>query len=134
VTEAVCADACSLPFPDGSFDCVFVGYGLRNFANLDQALREIRRVTRPGGRFVSLDFFLPAHAVTRALFLAYLYAQGFFWGLVLHRRPRVYTYIPASLRSFVSIDELSTQLRKAGYAEVDCRRHILGGIGLHWAR
>ena len=134
VREAVCADATHLPFPDGAFDCVFIGYGLRNFPNLEQSVREIRRVTRPGGVLVSLDFFLPSNPVMRRLYLAYLYAQGFFWGLVLHGRPRVYTYIPDSIRSFVSIDDFSSRLQKAGYGRVEARRHILGGIGLHWAR
>ena len=134
VREAVCADACALPFPDASFDCVFIGYGLRNFPNLEQAVREIRRVTRPGGMFVSLDFFLPSNALLRSLYLGYLYLQGFFWGFVLHGRPRVYTYIPDSLRSFVSIDDFSKQLEGAGYRRVQARRYILGGIGLHWAR
>lgn len=131
--HAVCADAESLPFPDGSFDCVFVGYGLRNFPNLGMAVREIERVTRPGGVLVSLDFFLPRNALMRPLYLAYLYAQGAFWGTVLHGHPRVYTYIPDSLRSFVSIDEFSRLLRKTGYGRVDARHYILGGIGLHWA-
>ncbi|MBM3776015.1 MAG: methyltransferase domain-containing protein, partial [Acidobacteria bacterium] len=47
VEEAVCADACSLPFPDGAFDCIFVGYGLRNFPDLEAAMSEIGRVMRP---------------------------------------------------------------------------------------
>ena len=133
VQFAVCSDACSLPFADASFDCVFIGYGLRNFPNLAVAVREIERVTRPGGLLVSLDFFLPANRVLRQLYLGYLYAQGTFWGLLLHGRPRVYTYIPDSLRSFVSIDEFSSLLRRAGYRNVDTRSYILGGIGLHWA-
>jgi demethylmenaquinone methyltransferase/2-methoxy-6-polyprenyl-1,4-benzoquinol methylase len=133
VDLTVCADAGRLPFPDGCFECVFVGYGLRNFPDLGRALREIERVTRPGGRLVSLDFFLPSNPVFRALYLGYLYVQGAFWGLLLHGRPRTYTYIPDSLRSFVSIDELSSLLRENGYRLVDSNRYILGGIGLHWA-
>ena len=133
VQQAVCGDAGMHPFPDDSFACVFVGYGLRNFPNLDVAVSEIERVTKPGGSLVSLDFFLPANALLRPLYLAYLYAQGTFWGLILHGRPRVYTYIPDSLRSFVSIDEFSSLLHRTGYRQVDARRYILGGIGLHWA-
>jgi demethylmenaquinone methyltransferase/2-methoxy-6-polyprenyl-1,4-benzoquinol methylase len=131
--DAVCGDACLLPFPEGTFDCVFIGYGLRNFPKLEVAVREIERVTRPGGLLVSLDFFLPANAMLRLGYLAYLYAQGAFWGLVLHGRPRIYTYIPDSLRSFVSIDEFSKLLRGAGYSRVRARSYILGGIGVHWA-
>jgi demethylmenaquinone methyltransferase/2-methoxy-6-polyprenyl-1,4-benzoquinol methylase len=133
VDRAVCGDAGALPFADGCFDCVFVGYGLRNFPDLGLAVSEIERVTRPGGVLVSLDFFLPANPVFRRLYLGYLYAQGTFWGLLLHGRPRTYTYIPDSLRSFVSIDEFSSLLRRTGYQRVDASRYILGGIGLHWA-
>ncbi len=131
--DAVCSDACRLPFADASFDAVFVGYGLRNFPNLKGAVEEISRVTRPGGLLVSLDFFLPSNAVMRRLYLAYLYAQGTFWGFVLHGRPRTYTYIPDSLRSFVSVGEFSSLLRGTGYKEVKQTSYILGGIGLHWA-
>jgi len=131
--DAVCGDAGRLPFADASFDCVFIGYGLRNFPNLAVAVGEIERVTRPGGLLVSLDFFLPANIILRHGYLAYLYAQGAFWGLVLHGRPRVYTYIPDSLRSFVSVDDFSSMLRGAGYGQVDARKYILGGIGVHWA-
>jgi len=130
--KVLCADAVALPFPDRVFDCVFVGYGLRNFSNLESALREIHRVTRPGGLMVSLDFFLPANRVWRELYLAYLYAQGAFWGFLLHGRPRLYTYIPDSLRSFISIEEFSLLLRRMGYARVDAQPFIRGGIGLHW--
>ncbi len=133
VEHTVCGDAGRLPFPDHSFDCVFVGYGLRNFPKLDVAVQEIERVTKPGGRLVSLDFFLPANTVMRRLYLGYLYAQGAFWGTVLHGKPRVYTYIPDSLRSFVSIDDFSSLLSRKGYQKIDTRRFILGGIGLHWA-
>jgi demethylmenaquinone methyltransferase/2-methoxy-6-polyprenyl-1,4-benzoquinol methylase len=133
VERAVCADAGRLPFKSGSFDAVFVGYGLRNFPNLAGAVGEIERVTRPGGLFISLDFFLPRNGLLRRAYLAYLYAQGFFWGLLLHGRPRIYTYIPDSLRSFVSMDEFTSVLRGSGYSRVNARGFIFGGIGLHWA-
>jgi demethylmenaquinone methyltransferase/2-methoxy-6-polyprenyl-1,4-benzoquinol methylase len=133
LTEVVSGDAIALPFADGLFDCVFVGYGLRNFPDLNTALREICRVTRPGGLMVSLDFFLPTNSLLRQLYLGYLYAQGAFWGLLMHGRPRLYTYIPDSLRSFVSMEEFSSLLQRMGYARVDARAYIFGGIGLHWA-
>jgi demethylmenaquinone methyltransferase/2-methoxy-6-polyprenyl-1,4-benzoquinol methylase len=133
LTNAVCGDATSLPFPDAIFDGVFIGYGLRNFPNLKMAIAEVARVTRPGGLMVSLDFFLPPNLVFRELYLRYLYAQGAVWGIALHGSARTYSYISDSLRSFVSIQELSALLQSKGYARIDTRQFILGGIGLHWA-
>lgn len=132
-SELVCADAMALPFADGSFDCVFVGYGLRNFPDLNASLAEIRRVTRPGGSIVTLDFFLPAHKLWRSIYLGGLFAQGAFWGALLHGRPRVYTYIPDSLRTFISMQDFCLLLRRMGYQQVSTQPYLGGGIGLHWA-
>jgi demethylmenaquinone methyltransferase / 2-methoxy-6-polyprenyl-1,4-benzoquinol methylase len=133
VAEAACADATLLPFADASFDCVFIGYGLRNFPDLKKAVREIERVTKPGGMMVSLDFFLPTNRVFREMYLGYLYVQGAAWGIMLHGRPRIYTYIPDSIRNFTTMRDFSSLLQQMGYASVKERAFILGGIGLHWA-
>ena len=133
IERPVCADAMCLPFPDETFDAVFVGYGLRNFPELAGAVAEMRRVLKPGGKLVSLDFFLPANRIFRRLYLGWLYAQGFCWGLLLHGRPRTYTYIPDSLSSFTTMEQYSALLGRSGYAACDCRGFILGGIGVHWA-
>lgn len=132
--DVACADATRLPFPDASFDCIFIGYGLRNFPDLHAAIREVARITRDGGEIVTLDFFLPRNAFFRRVYLGYLFAQGAFWGVLLHGTPRAYTYIPDSLRNFVSADELSRALEHGGYERVRARSFILGGIGIHWAK
>jgi demethylmenaquinone methyltransferase/2-methoxy-6-polyprenyl-1,4-benzoquinol methylase len=134
IRHAVCADAASLPFSDRTFDAIFVGYGLRNFPQLEYVLREVHRLLKPGGVLVSLDFFLPGRAWMRTSYLAYLYLQGAFWGVVLHGRARVYTYIPDSLRSFVSAEKYSSLLQAGGFVEVTARTFLLGGIALHWAK
>jgi ubiquinone/menaquinone biosynthesis methyltransferase len=131
--NAVCGDAACLPFSGNSFDCVFIGYGLRNFPDLKAAVQEIKRVTRPGGSIVGVDFFLPSNPVLREIYLGYLYAQGAVWGLLLHGRARVYTYIPDSLRSFLTIREFSALLEDSGYEQVVTRSYFFGGIGQHWA-
>ncbi len=133
VRLAVCADALSLPFGDEVFDAVFVGYGLRNFPRLETALSEIRRVLKPGGALATLDFYLPRNPLWRSVYLSYLYAQGVWWGTVLHRRPRTYTYIPDSLRSFLTVDQMTSRLSAAGYGSVVARSFIYGGIGVHRA-
>jgi demethylmenaquinone methyltransferase/2-methoxy-6-polyprenyl-1,4-benzoquinol methylase len=82
---------------------------------------------------VSLDFFLPANRALRRIYLGWLYLQGGFWGLLLHGRAGVYTYIPDSIRSFVSIPEFAALLQKLGYANLDERAFVFGGIGLLWS-
>jgi len=134
IRHAVCADAASLPFAAESFDAVFIGYGLRNFPRLDASIREVRRVLKPGGVLVTLDFFLPSRPWLRQLYLGYLYGQGAFWGVILHGRARVYTYIPDSLRNFLSAENFSLLLAKMGFAEIAAQQFILGGIAVHWAK
>ena len=134
IRDSACADAASLPFRTASFDAVFIGYGLRNFPRLATSLEEIHRVLKPGGVLVSLDFFLPRHAWLRQLYLGYLYAQGAAWGIVLHGRARIYTYIPDSLRSFLGAEKFSVLLEKKQFTEVTSRKFLLGGIAVHWAK
>src|SRR5437868_91016 len=101
VREAVCADAMALPFPDQAFDCVFIGYGLRNFPRLEKAVAEIERVTRPGGLLVSLDFSLPRNRLLGQIYLAYLLINGPFGSTLLHGRPSSYPYLHESLHRLV---------------------------------
>jgi demethylmenaquinone methyltransferase / 2-methoxy-6-polyprenyl-1,4-benzoquinol methylase len=134
IRDSACADAASLPFQSACFDAVFIGYGLRNFPRMDQALQEIHRVLKPGGVLVSLDFFLPRNGWLRRLYLGYLYVQGAVWGILLHGRARVYTYIPDSLQNFLTAETFSALLEKMQYTKVTARRFLLGGIAVHWAK
>jgi demethylmenaquinone methyltransferase/2-methoxy-6-polyprenyl-1,4-benzoquinol methylase len=133
VERAACSDAMQLPFADAQFDAVFVGYGLRNFPQLEGSLREILRVTKPGGLLVSLDFSLPANSLLRTAYLAVLYVQGAFWGFCLHGNPGHYTYIAKSLRSFVTSAGLKKVLQRLGYGDVRVTEYIFGGIAVHSA-
>ncbi|MBL8228263.1 MAG: ubiquinone/menaquinone biosynthesis methyltransferase [Bryobacterales bacterium] len=128
-----CADAHSLPFADGSFDAVFIGYGVRNFTELSKALGEIRRVLKPGGKIVTLDFFQPANPLWRELFIGWLYFQGGVWGLILHGKPSIYTYIPRSLRTFLSNEKYSEMLELSGFRPSRVQRFLGGGISIHWS-
>jgi ubiquinone/menaquinone biosynthesis methyltransferase len=96
----VAADMMALPFAPTQFDVVTAGYGIRNVPVLRPAIAEIYRVLKPGGLFLSLDFNRPSSALVRAVYLSYLTIVGSALGLVLHRDPDTYRYIPESIRRY----------------------------------
>jgi demethylmenaquinone methyltransferase/2-methoxy-6-polyprenyl-1,4-benzoquinol methylase len=120
-------DMMALPLPTAAYDIVTVGYGLRNVPDLDTALREIRRVLRPGGRVLSLDFTLPASPVLRHAYLAYLDVVGGLVGRALHGDPDTYRYIPASLRRYAGAAGVAERMRALGFVDV-AWWPLLGGL------
>jgi ubiquinone/menaquinone biosynthesis methyltransferase len=120
-------DMMALPFGDGVFDVVTTGYGIRNVPVIAQALTEIRRVLRPGGLLLSLDFNRPSNSMMRSIYLAYLTVVGSTLGLILHRDPDTYRYIPESIRRYPGAEGVSAAARAEGFAE--CRHlSLLGGL------
>ena len=120
-------DMMSLPFPDGRFDVATVGYGIRNVPTIDIALGEIYRVLTPGGRVLSLDFNRPPNRMIRAVYLAYLTVVGSALGLVLHRDPDTYRYIPESIRRYPGAPGVAAAMRRLGFREVSYIP-LLGGL------
>lgn len=120
-------DMMTLPFPDGRFDLVTVGYGLRNVPGLDGALREIARVLRPGGQLVSLDFDRPGGRMVRAAYLSYLTVVGSILGAVLHGDPNTYRYIAESLRRYPGSAGVAALMRDLGFSGVG-HLPLLGGL------
>ena len=120
-------DMMALPFPDGSFDVVTIGYGLRNVPDLDTAIAELFRVVRPGGRVLSLDFNRPTNRGVRLLYLAYLTVVGSALGWLLHRDPDTYRYIPASLRTYPGGAGVAAMLKSRGFVRV-VHHPVLGGL------
>ena len=120
-------DMMALPFADESFDVVTTGYGIRNVPVIEPALAEIRRVLRPGGRLLSLDFNRPEHALVRGVYLTYLTVVGSALGLALHGDPDTYRYIPESIRRYPGARGLAALMRDAGF---DAASHhaVLGGL------
>ena len=114
----VCGDMLALPVPDASQRIVTAGYGLRNVPDLRQSLREIRRVLAPGGRFLSLDFTLPAQPVVRAAYLGYLRVVGGAVGQWLHDDPDTYRYIPESLERYPGAAGVGDLMREEGFERV----------------
>ena len=120
-------DMMSLPFPDSRFDVATVGYGIRNVPTIDIALGEIYRVLTPGGRVLSLDFNRPPNPMIRAVYLAYLTVVGSALGLVLHRDPDTYRYIPESIRRYPGAPGVAAAMRRLGFREVSYIP-LLGGL------
>jgi len=123
----VVGDMLALPFPSASFDLVTTGYGLRNVPDLTTAVDEIRRVLRPGGRLLSLDFNRPANALLRQMYLAYLNVVGGTLGFALHGDPDTYRYIPASIRQYPGAARVAGLMRERGFASA-VHYPVLGGL------
>jgi len=127
--EWVQGDALALPFDDGSFDAATVGFGVRNLADLEGGLAELRRVLGAGGRVAVLEITQPKGR------LAPFYRIWFdrivpLLGRVLPGGG-AYTYLPASVRRFPGPEDLSKLMRAAGFAEVRYRLFAGGIVALH---
>ena len=124
----------ALPFPDESFDLVTTGYGLRNVPDISGALDEIRRVLRPGGQVLSLDFNRPDQPVVRFVYLAYLTLVGSALGYVLHRDPDTYRYIPESIRRYPGARGVVALMLRRGFTNASWQRVLGGFMAIHVAR
>src|SRR5829696_1262758 len=123
----VTGDMMALPFPAACFDLVTTGYGIRNVPRIDPAIAEIRRVLRPGGLLLSLDFDRPPNPVVRAVYLSYLTLVGSALGWVLHRDPDTYRYIPESIRGYPGAAGVAAMLSAHGFENSQVIP-LLGGL------
>jgi ubiquinone/menaquinone biosynthesis methyltransferase len=127
-------DMCALPVPDSSFDIVTTGYGLRNVPDLPLAIREVARVLKPGGLFLSLDFNRPSNRVVRMAYHAYLSVVGSALGWALHRDPDTYRYIPESIRAYPGAPAVVDLLHASGFSAARWHRVLGGLMAIHEAR
>jgi ubiquinone/menaquinone biosynthesis methyltransferase len=130
----VVGDMMALPFPDQSVDVVTTGYGLRNVPVIGDAIAEIRRVLRPGGMLVSLDFNRPLSPPLRFAYHVYLTVVGSALGLALHGNPDTYRYIPESVRRYPDADQVAVLLRSAGFESARWERVLGGLMAIHVAQ
>jgi demethylmenaquinone methyltransferase/2-methoxy-6-polyprenyl-1,4-benzoquinol methylase len=127
----VAGDAMRLPLRDASVDGAIVAFGIRNVADLDVALREVRRVLRPASRFVILEFSTPRSSIVRALYHLYFHHVLPVVGRLVSGHPTAYTYLPRSVASFPVEEELARRLTGAGFAAVRWRPLTLGIAAIH---
>lgn len=126
-------DCLHLSLPDASFDAVTVAYGVRNFEDLDQGLREMLRVLRPGGRLVIIELTAPHRAPMRQLFHFYSHVLMPALGKLVSRDKKAYTYLPATMEAFPQGEVMQGILQRAGFAEVRFRRFTFGLSTLYTA-
>jgi demethylmenaquinone methyltransferase/2-methoxy-6-polyprenyl-1,4-benzoquinol methylase len=121
------ADSTALPFADATFDAVTVAFGVRNFEDLAQGLREMMRVLKPGGRVFILEFSKPQHAPMKQLFRFYFHRVMPLIGRSVSKDAAAYTYLPKSVDAFPQGAEFLSLLTTAGGRGAKARS-LTGGI------
>ncbi|MFB6978590.1 demethylmenaquinone methyltransferase [Streptomyces scopuliridis] len=124
-------DATKLPFADGVFDAVTISFGLRNVQDTDLALRELYRVTKPGGRIVICEFSHPTWAPFRTVYEEYLMRALPPTARAVSSNPDAYVYLAESIRAWPDQPALAARLKGAGWSKVAWRNLTGGIVALH---
>ncbi|HLK41994.1 MAG TPA: demethylmenaquinone methyltransferase [Thermoleophilia bacterium] len=127
------ADAMALPFADGVFDAVTISFGLRNIADTTAALRELRRVTKPGGRLLVCEFSHPTNGPFRTVYLEYLMRLLPALANKVASNPDAYVYLAESIRAWPDQRGLATLVKASGWSRVAYRNLTGGIVALHRA-
>ena len=127
----VAGDALQLPFADASFDAVSISFGLRNVNDVDLALAEMHRVTKPGGRLVVCEFSAPTWKPFRTVYVEYLMRALPPVARAVSSNPDAYVYLAESIRAWPDQPALAARLQKAGWSQVGWRNLSGGIVALH---
>ncbi len=129
--ERLCADAQKLPFADKTFDAATIAFGIRNVTDIPTALADIRRVLKPGGRFVCLEFSHP-NPVLQPVYDTYSFQILPRMGGIVAKDSDSYRYLAESIRRFPKQKDFAAMMQKAGFARV-AYMDLTGGVtALHW--
>jgi demethylmenaquinone methyltransferase / 2-methoxy-6-polyprenyl-1,4-benzoquinol methylase len=129
--EFVQADAQSLPFPDASFDCVTIAFGLRNVTDKDAALRSMLRVLKPGGRLLVLEFSKPANPLLSKAYDAYSFRVLPLMGRLVANDADSYQYLAESIRMHPDQETLKDMMEDAGFTRCEYHNMTGGVVALH---
>jgi len=121
----------SLPFADNSFDCVCIGFGLRNVTDKDAALRSMYRVLKPGGRAIILEFSHPIDPVTEKVYDFYSFNLLPKMGLWVAKDEDSYRYLAESIRMHPKQDELKAMMEAAGFERCEYFNMTQGIVAVH---
>jgi len=127
-------DALRLPFADGTFDAVTISFALRNVVDTGAALRELARVTRPGGRLVVCEFSHPTNAAFRTVYLSYLMRSLPAVARRVSSNPDAYVYLAESIRAWPDQAHLAERIARTGpWTRVGWHNLTGGIVALHRA-
>lgn len=129
----VAGDALRLPFRDVAFDAVTISFALRNVVDAGAALRELARVTRPGGRLVVCEFSQPVNRLFRTAYLSYLMRSLPAVARRVASNPEAYVYLAESIRAWPGQPRLADRIAGAGWERVAWRNLSGGIVALHRA-
>ena len=129
--DFVAGDATRLPFADDTFDAVTISFGLRNVVDVDGALREMHRVTKPGGRLVICEFSHPTWRPFRTVYVEYLMRALPPVARRVSSSPDAYVYLAESIRAWPTQPELAERLGEAGWRKPAWRNLSGGIVALH---
>lgn len=126
-------DGTRLPFADGTFDAVTISFGLRNIVDPDLGLRELRRVTRPGGRLVVCEFSHPTNGPFRTVYMEYLMKALPAVARAVSSSPDAYVYLAESIRAWPDQQGLADRITAAGWHGTQWKNLSGGIVALHRA-
>ncbi|HCT75944.1 MAG TPA: demethylmenaquinone methyltransferase [Micromonosporaceae bacterium] len=129
----VAGDALALPFPDNTFDAVTTSFVIRNVANTPAALRELARVTKPGGRLVICEFSHPTNGAFRTVYLQYLMRSIPAVAKRVASNPDAYAYLAESIREWPNQAEFAAIIGENNWTKVGWRNLTGGIVALHRA-
>jgi demethylmenaquinone methyltransferase/2-methoxy-6-polyprenyl-1,4-benzoquinol methylase len=126
------ADVMALPFEDRSFDGATMGFSMRNVVDIDATLREIRRVLRPGAKFVNLDMSKAPNRLWKACFDVYFYHVVPLIGGLIGGSRAAYAYLPQSLTHHPNAEALRDRFAGAGFTDAGFVRLMGGAVAIHY--
>lgn len=119
-------DATQMTFADGSFDTIITSFGIRNFENLDAALKEFRRVLQPGGTLAMLELSEPVTFPMKQLYRIYAHTMLPFIGRLIAKDKNSYNYLVHSIEAFPQGEEMVGIVKKAGFSNISFKRLTFG--------
>jgi demethylmenaquinone methyltransferase/2-methoxy-6-polyprenyl-1,4-benzoquinol methylase len=133
----ILSDINTLPFPDNTFNLVTISFAVRNI-NLNrekflESLKEIHRILKPGGRFVSVETSQPKSKIIRKFFHLYIRLAVKPIGQIISGSKSAYTYLSQTIPRFYSAEEFAEIIKEAGFSEVTFKRMFFGVSAIHIA-